>query len=542
MSASEKVAVSTYDYVIVGAGSAGSVLANRLSEDEAATVALIEAGGPDEAQEIHIPLGFGYLFKTPVDWDLDTEPEPQLGDRRAYLPRGRVFGGSSSINAMVYMRGSPLDYDGWAAGGATHWAWEDVLPYFLRAEDNERGPGPLHGTGGPLRVSDGRSGHPLSQAFLDAALQAGHPSNDDFNGDRQEGVGWYQLTQRDGMRCSAADAYLRPALERGNLTVLSGTRASRVQLAGTRATGVEVLLPSGETEVVGASREVILSAGAYESPKLLMLSGIGPEKVLAPLGLPVVADLPAGHDLQDHLMVLLNYRTDLESLMTAMTADNLMLLFSEGRGPLSSNVAEAGGFFHSRAGLGAPDVQFHQGPVLFHQEGLGPLVAHAVTIAPGLVAPTSRGEVVLRVPQPVAQPRIFHNYLATPEDRAAIYQGVRIALEIARQPALQAVTTGPFCVPESDSDADLARFVARTAMTLYHPTSTCGIGSVVDSELRVLGFEGLRVVDASVFPTIPHGNTNAPTIMVAERASDLIRGRAALAPDTAAASQPSSGA
>ncbi len=518
--------MSTYDYVIVGAGSAGSVLANRLSEEEAASVALIEAGGPDEAQEIHIPLGFGFLFKTPVDWDLDTEPEPQLGGRRAYLPRGKVFGGSSSINAMIYMRGNRLDYDGWAAGGATGWAWEDVLPYFLRAEDNERGPGPLHGAGGPLAVSDGRSNHPLSLAFLDAAIQAGHPRNADFNGDRQDGVGWYQLTQRDGLRCSAADAYLHPALARTNLTVRARTPATRVLLDGTRATGVEVVLPGGETEVVGASREVILAAGAYESPKLLMLSGIGPEKVLAPLGLPVVADLPAGQNLQDHLMTLLNYRTDLESLMTAMTPDNLMLLFTEGRGPLSSNVAEAGGFFHSRAGLRAPDIQFHQGPVLFHQEGLGPLVAHAVTIAPGLLAPTSRGEVVLRVPQPEAKPRIFHNYLATSEDRAAINEGVRIALDIAHRPAFRAVVTGPFQVPESESDADVGAFVARTAMTLYHPTSTCAIGAVVDPELRVLGFEGLRVVDASVFPTIPHGNTNAPTIMVAEKAADLLRGRA----------------
>jgi choline dehydrogenase-like flavoprotein len=374
-------------------------------------------------------------------------------------------------------------------------------------------------------VSEGRSNHPLSRAFVEAGVEAGHPRNDDFNGERQEGVGWYQVTQRNGMRCSAADAYLGPALERQNLRVLAGSLATRVLLDGTRATGVEVALPGGGTEVVGASREVILSAGAYESPKLLMLSGIGPEAVLAPFGIPVVADLPAGRNLQDHLMALLNYRTDVESVMTAMTPDNLMLLFTEGRGPLTCNVAEAGGFFHSRAGLPAPDVQFHQGPVLFHQEGLGPLVAHALTIAPGLVAPTSRGEVVLRVPQPAAQPRIFHNYLATAEDRAALYEGVRIALDIARQPALREVITAPFSVPESDSDADVAAFVARTAMTLYHPTSTCAIGAVVDPELRVLGFEGLRVVDASVFPTIPRGNTNAPTIMVAEKAADLIRGR-----------------
>jgi choline dehydrogenase-like flavoprotein len=241
--------------------------------------------------------------------------------------------------------------------------------------------------------------------------------------------------------------------------------------------------------------------------------------------LPVVANLPAGQNLQDHVMVLLNWRTEVETLITALTPANMMLLFTEGRGPLASNVAEAGGFFHSRPGLSAPDIQFHQGPVLFHQDGLGPLSEHALTIAPGLVAPTSRGQVLLRVPQPGAKPRIFHNYLATEEDRAALYQGVRIALDIARRPALQEVITGPFQVPASDSDADLADFVAQQSMTLYHPTSTCAMGSVVDPELRVLGFEGLRVVDASVFPTIPRGNTNAPTIMVAEKASDLIRGR-----------------
>ena len=525
--------MSSYDYVIVGAGSAGSVLAHRLTEDEGATVALIEAGGPDEAQEVHIPLAFGYLFKTPLDWDLDTEPEPQLGNRRAYLPRGRVFGGSSSINAMVYMRGNRVDYDGWAAGGAAGWGWTDVLPYFLKAEDNERGPSSLHATDGPLTVSDGRSNHPLALAFVKAAVEAGHPRNEDFNGERQEGVGFYQVTQRDGMRCSAADAYLRPALERGNLTVLANTVATRVVLNGTRATGVEVALPDGESEVVGASREVILSAGAYESPKLLNLSGIGPEPVLTALGLPVAADLPAGRNLQDHLMVLMNWRTQVETLITALTPENLVLLLTEGQGPLASNVAEAGGFFHSRPGLDAPDIQFHQGPVLFHQEGLGPLLEHAVTLAPGLVAPTSRGEVVPRVPQPGAQPRIRHNYLATEEDRAAIYQAVRIALDIARRPAMREVTTGPFNTPASDSGADIAAFVAQNAMTLYHPTSTCAMGSVVDPQLRVLGFEGLRVVDASVFPTIPRGNTNAPTIMVAEKAADLIRGRVAPLPKPA---------
>ncbi|MGH7912773.1 MAG: GMC family oxidoreductase [Candidatus Dormibacteraceae bacterium] len=518
--------VSTYDYVIVGAGSAGAVLANRLSEDSGATVGLIEAGGPDVAQEIHIPLAFGRLFKTPLDWGLDSEPESQLGGRRAYLPRGRVFGGSSSINAMVYIRGNRTDYDGWAGSGARGWSWKEVLPYFKKAEDNERGASDLHGAGGPLTVSDGRSKHRLASAFVEAGVEAGHPRNTDFNGERQEGVGFYQVTQRDGMRCSTAVAYLHPAMERENLTVLADTRALNVTLQGTRATGVEVLLPSGETETIHAAREVILSAGAYESPKLLMLSGIGPEAALAPFGLPVHADLPVGQGLQDHLMALLNYETGVETLMTALTPENVNLLLLEGHGPLASNVAEAGGFFRSEDGLDAPDVQIHFAPVLFHQEGLGPLVAHALTIGPGLIAPTSRGQVLLRVPSPTAAPRIFHNYLATEEDRGALRRAVRIGLEIARQPSLQEVITAPFSVPASDSDDDIATWVAQTAMTIYHPTSTCAIGSVVDPELRVLGFEGLRVVDASVFPTIPRGNTNAPTIMVAEKAADVIRGRA----------------
>ncbi|MFZ0217976.1 MAG: GMC family oxidoreductase N-terminal domain-containing protein [Candidatus Dormiibacterota bacterium] len=516
--------MSTYDYVVVGAGSAGCVLAARLSEDPAVSVALIEAGGPDLAQEVHIPLAFSQLFKTPLDWDLDTEPEPELGGRRAYLPRGKMLGGSSSMNAMIYMRGNRADYDGWARAGAAGWSWADVLPYFKRAEDNERGANDLHGAGGPLTVSDGRSNHPLAAAFVEAGVQAGHPRTDDFNGERQEGVGFYQLTQRNGLRCSAADAYLRPALERPNLTLLTGALAQRVLLDGSRARGVEIAR-GGETEVVTAAGEVLVAAGAYESPKLLMLSGIGPEAVLTPFGIPVEANLPVGQGLQDHCLALLNYATRVETLMTALTPENVVLLMSEGHGPLSSNVAESGGFFHSLPGLPAPDVQFHVAPVLFHEEGLGALVAHAITLAPCVLAPTSRGQVLLRWPRPEVAPRIIHNYLTTQEDRDCLVAGVRLAFDIEAQPALQAVTTGAFNVPASDAEADILDWARRVVMTLYHPTSTCAIGSVVDPDLRVLGFEGLRIVDASVLPTVPRGNTNAPTIMVAERAADLILGR-----------------
>ncbi|MFD3945498.1 GMC family oxidoreductase [Streptomyces sp. NPDC058579] len=515
--------MNMYDYVIVGAGSAGCVLAARLSEDPGVRVALIEAGGPDTAQEIHVPAAFPQLFKSALDWDLDSDPEPGIGGRRAYLPRGKVFGGSSSINAMIYIRGNRADYDGWAAAGATGWSYADVLPYFRRSEDNERGHDLYHGVGGPLTVSDGRSDHPLASAFVRAAEQAGHKGNDDFNGATQEGVGRYQVTQRGGLRCSAAVAYLHPALDRPNLTVLSSARALRVVIEGGRATGVEVERDGG-VEVVRAEREVILSAGAYESPKLLMLSGIGPAAALSAFGIVVVRDLPVGQGLQDHYMTLLNFRTDAESLISAASPENAALLQSEGRGPLTSNLGEAGGFFRSRPELDAPDVQFHAAPVLFHQEGLGAPTGHGFSFGPCVVAPTSRGAVTLRSPRPDAAPRIVHNYLTTAEDRAAIVAGIRIALEIAARPAVTGLVTEAFDVPVSHSDAGLLDWARRSGQTLFHPTSTCAIGSVVDPELRVYDVAGLRVVDASVFPSVPRGNTNAPTIMAAEKAADLIKG------------------
>ena len=517
-----------YDYVIVGAGSAGCVLAARLSEDPDVRVALLEAGGPDTADEIHIPVAFGQLFRGRHDWDLWTEREPGVDDRHMYLPRGKVLGGSSSMNAMIYIRGNRRDYDDWAANGAEGWGFDDVLPYFKRSEDNGRGEDAFHAVGGPLAVTESRSMHPLATAFVEAAKQAGHEENPDFNGARQEGVGRYQLTQRNGMRCSAAVAYLHPAMERPNLTVMTGATALRVLFDGDRASGVEVER-GGQVDSLRAEREVIVSAGAYLSPQLLMLSGIGPADQLPLAQIDVRQDLPVGQGLQDHIMVLLNRRTDVESLMTALTPENVELLQSEGRGPLTSNIGEAGGFLRTRAGLDAPDVQFHAGPVLFYDEGLGAPIDHGFAWGPCVVKPTSRGAVMLRSGMPDTKPRIVHNYLQTEEDRQSLLAGVRIALEIGRQPAYQAVTRDTFLEPESDSDEDLWRFIRRTAMTLYHPTSTCAIGSVVDARLRVLGVEGLRVVDASVMPSVTRGNTNAPTIMIAERATDLIREDASVA-------------
>ena len=511
-----------YDYVIVGAGSAGCVLAARLSEDPEVSVALLEAGPEDTQPEIHIPVAFPALFKSNLDWDLLGEPEPGLGYRRLYLPRGRMLGGCSSINAMIYIRGNRADYDSWAGAGCDGWSYDDVLPYFKRGEDNERGEDAYHGVRGPLRVSDSRSMHPLVETMLEAARQAGHEHNPDFNGARQEGVGRFQLTQRDGWRCSTADAYLRPALGRRNLDVLTGATALGIVFDRRRAVGVKV---SRYGQVLGlhAEREVIVSAGAYHSPVLLMLSGIGPEDQLSPFGIEIREALPVGQGLQDHCMAQVNYLTDEPTLFGALTPENLALWKSEGRGPLTSNIPEAAGFFRTRAGLDAPDVEFHFAPSMFFDEGLTAPADHGYCFGPVVIRPTSRGRVMLRTPLPESKPRVLCNFLTTEEDRKSMFAGMRMALEIAGQEPLQRVKRAPFSIPESDSDAGLMTFVKRASQSVYHPTSTCAMGSVVDPELRVYGFEGLRVVDASVMPTITSGNTNAPTIMIAERAADLIR-------------------
>jgi choline dehydrogenase len=511
------------DYIIVGAGSAGCVLAARLTEDPAVSVTLIEAGGPDTAQEIHIPAAFPQLFKSQYDWDFSSEPEPGLAGKRVYLPRGKMLGGSSSMNAMVYIRGNRADYDGWATDGAAGWGFNDVLPYFRRSENNERGEDQFHGNLGPLSVCEGRSRNPLMDAFVQAGVQAGYQANPDFNADTQDGVGLFQNTQRNGMRCSAAVAYLHPAMVRPNLKVITDALTTQILFEGTRAIGVEIVV-NGQVEKLYAQTEVIVSAGAYNSPQLLMLSGIGPAGDLAALQIAVRADLPVGVGLQDHPMTLMTWFTDTETLMTAATAENVGLLTTEGRGPLTSNIGEAGGFFRTRDGLDAPDVQFHAAPVMFYEEGMGVPTAHAFGFGPCVLKPSSRGRLTLRSANPQSKPRITHNYFATEEDRQSAIEGMRIGLAIAAQPAMQAHITGAHQVPASGSDTDIWAYIQQYTHTVYHPTSTCAIGPVVGNDLRVHGFEGLRVVDASVMPSVVRGNTNAPTIMIAERAADLIRG------------------
>ena len=511
------------DYVIVGAGSAGCVLAARLSEDPDVKVLLLEAGGPDTAPELHIPAAFPAVFKSSLDWDLLGEQEPGLANRRLYLPRGRVIGGSGSINAMIYLRGNRADYDEWAASGCDGWSYDDVLPYFKRSEDNERGADEFHGAGGPLAVCDSCSMHPLVDTMLEAAVQAGHELIPDLNVDRPEGVGRFQLTQRNGRRCSTADAYLHPASDRPNLEVRTGVFVQRIVFEGDRAVGVEVV-QNGVQETVRVEREVILSAGSYQSPVLLMLSGIGPEEELAPLGISVREELPVGRNLQDHCMVQVNYLTDEPTLFGTFTPENFALL-EQGKGPLTSNIPEAGGFFRTRPELAAPDIEFHFAPSLFYDEGLTAPHAPGYCFGPVVIKPSSRGRVMLRAPLPDSKPRVLCNFLTTDEDRESVIAGVRLALEIAEQPALKGVVDEPFSVPSSASDEDILEFARGAGQSVYHPTSTCAMGSVVDSELRVLGTQGLRVVDASVMPTITRANTHAPTVMIAEKGADLILSR-----------------
>jgi choline dehydrogenase len=535
-----------YDYVIVGAGSAGCVLANRLSEDPEVEVLLLEAGPPDVNENIHVPLGYLQLARTEVDWDYCTAPEPQCHGRRIPLPRGRVLGGSSSLNAMVYIRGNPRDYDDWRVPG---WSWPDLLPYFLKAEDNERGASQWHGAGGPLPVSEQRSGNDISRAFVEAGVEAGLARNEDFNGPRQDGVGIYQVTQRGGRRASAAVAYLQPAADRENLTVMPYMLVHRLLFEGTRAVGVEAS-QLGQTRELRAEREVILCAGAYNSPQLLMLSGVGPAEHLQLRELEVLLDRPTvGENLSDHPATQLVWTTsEPRSLLLALEPEALEEYEATQTGPFASNLAESGGFARVGPDAPAPDVQFHLAPVHIVDEGMGDPEDHGVWVSPCLLTPHSRGSVRLASSDPTAKPIVRNEFYSAGDDLQRMIAGLRLTLEICSQPALEPYCRDPFTTPEDQDEDALREHIAHTTFAIYHPVGTCRMGldadAVVDDQLRVNGLESLRVVDASVMPVVPRGNTNAPTIAVAERAADLIRHGEALlkadapAPADAAGSQP----
>lgn len=518
-----------YDYIIVGAGSAGCVLANRLSEDGRNTVLLLEAGGPDDNQAIHIPAAFAQLLKTPLDWAYETEASPGLNGRTMFWPRGKMLGGSSSINAMIYQRGHRADYDQWAALGNPGWSYADVLPYFKRAEHQERGADAFHGVDGPLNVAELRSPNPMSLAFVQAGQEIGLPYNHDFNGAAQEGVGLFQVTQKNGARCSAAVAYLHPALKRPNLTAQTGALVTGICFEGRRAVGV-AYQQGGERKEARARREVILAGGAINSPQLLMLSGIGAGAALHDLGIPVVVDLPGvGQNLQDHLAMMVAYEaTQPVSLSNALKPEAVNEYMTSATGPLSSNVGEAGAFIKTQPGLPIPDIQFHFAPAYFINHGFTQPGEHGLTIGPTLVGVYSRGELTLRSTDPQAAPRIAPNYLADERDLAALIAGVKVARQIAQTAALRPFR-GQEVLPGAANvtDADIAESIRNHAQTLYHPVGTCKMGgdplAVVDAQLRVYGVSGLRVIDASIMPTIVNANTNAPTIMIAEKAADLIK-------------------
>jgi choline dehydrogenase len=533
-----------YDYVIVGAGSAGCVLASRLSENPGVRVLLLEAGPPDTADEIHIPAAVNLLFQTAYDWNYQTIPQDRLGGRSIYWPRGRVLGGSSSINAMIYIRGSRRDYDSWRDDyGCDGWGYTDLLPYFLRAESNSRGASAYHGAAGPLSVQDLKFKSSLTGAFVAAAGNCGLRANDDFNGPSQDGAGYYQVTQKAGRRWSAADAYLHPAADRPNLTIQTDTLVTGIEIEAGQAVGVRYL-HRGAEELARAQSEVIVSAGAIGSPQLLMMSGIGPADHLREHGIAVLADSPGvGGNLSDHPVVTAMWSTPkARSLWEQVGPRNLARWQMTHTGPLTTNIAEAGGFSRTDPALAAPDIQWHVLPVPYIDGGLADPASRALSVLITLVSVGSRGKVRLRSSDPRHKPSIDPSYLSDLADLDPLVKAVGMAREFAAaRPLSRQLKSEMAPGPGVRSDADIREWIRGNLSTIYHPVGTCAMGgdsrlaaskltSVVDTELRVRGVEGLRVVDASVMPTVPRGNTNAPTIAIAERAADLIQGRAPLAP------------
>src|SRR5580700_7020810 len=523
-----------FDYIIVGAGSAGCVLANRLTADGKYSVLLLEAGPEDSHLWIHIPLGYGRLFKEKaVNWMYQTEPEPGLNGRSVFQPRGKVLGGSSSINGLLYVRGQHEDYDRWRQHGNLGWGFDDVLPYFKKAEDQTRGADDFHAVGGPLPVSDWRHADPLSAAFVDAAAEVGFPKNSDFNGATQEGAGFFQTTTRGGRRASTAVAYLRPALSRRNLQVETSALAQRLLFEGRRARAVEYR-QGGVLRTARARKEILVSGGAYNSPQLLQLSGVGPAELLKQHGIDVVLDAPGvGNDLQDHLQVRLVTHCAQRITLNDILNHPVRRIMAGARyaafrtGPLTIAAGTSGAFFKTNPRLATPDVQIHFLPFSTDKMGEKMHSFSGFSASVCQLRPESRGSLRIKSADPAAAPEIRINYLATEVDRTANVEGLKILRKILRAPAL-----APFVVEEVDpgkkvsTDEEWLAYCRARGSTIYHPTSTCRMGSdplaVVDQCLRVRGIEGLRVVDASVMPDLVSGNTNAVVIMIAEKASDMI--------------------